>query len=122
VFGYERFFRNGVEDYFNADPELAGRSLIADSSLRGFDQLHFALPRPMQHHQLALGIAEDENIFVAEVRLFDRFFQRHRTKRNRVPGMHQMHFGGPRHRWKFMNENGNGGINRQSERRLKVVF
>ena len=42
-----------------------------------------------------LGL-EYENIAVAEVRLFDRFLQRHRAKRNRVLGMHQMHFGGPR--------------------------
>jgi c-di-GMP-related signal transduction protein len=25
VFGYELLFRNGVEDYFNADPEIAGQ-------------------------------------------------------------------------------------------------
>ena len=56
------------------------------------------------------------------MRLFDRFFERHRTKRNRVLGMNQVHFGGPRHRWKFMNEHGNGGIFRQSERRLNVLL
>jgi c-di-GMP-related signal transduction protein len=28
VFGYELLFRNGVEDYFNADPELAARSTV----------------------------------------------------------------------------------------------
>jgi EAL and modified HD-GYP domain-containing signal transduction protein len=32
VYGYEILFRNGVEDYFNADPELAARSTL-DSSL-----------------------------------------------------------------------------------------
>ncbi len=28
VFGYEILFRNGVEDYFNADPELAARTIL----------------------------------------------------------------------------------------------
>jgi hypothetical protein len=28
VFGYEILFRNDVEDYFNADPELAARATL----------------------------------------------------------------------------------------------
>src|SRR6266852_7498060 len=28
VFGYELLFRNGVEDYFNTDPELAARTIL----------------------------------------------------------------------------------------------
>jgi len=35
VFGYELLFRNGVEDYFNADPELAARSTLDSSLLYG---------------------------------------------------------------------------------------
>ncbi|MGB9235155.1 MAG: EAL domain-containing protein [Terriglobales bacterium] len=39
VFGYELLFRNGVEDYFNADPELAARSMLDSSLLLGMDAL-----------------------------------------------------------------------------------
>src|SRR5208337_4746066 len=39
VFGYEIFFRNGVEDYFNADPELAARSMVDSSLLFGINML-----------------------------------------------------------------------------------
>ena len=39
VFGYEILFRNGVEDYFNADPELAARSMLDSSLLYGINTL-----------------------------------------------------------------------------------
>ncbi len=39
VFGYELLFRNGVEDYFNADPELAARSTLDSSLLYGINML-----------------------------------------------------------------------------------
>jgi c-di-GMP-related signal transduction protein len=39
VFGYELLFRNGVEDYFNADPELAARSTLDTSLLFGISAL-----------------------------------------------------------------------------------
>ncbi|MGC2517283.1 MAG: HDOD domain-containing protein [Terriglobales bacterium] len=39
VFGYELLFRNGVEDYFNADPELAARSTLDSSLLYGINVL-----------------------------------------------------------------------------------
>ena len=39
VFGYEILFRNGVEDYFNADPELAARSTLDSSLLFGITTL-----------------------------------------------------------------------------------
>jgi c-di-GMP-related signal transduction protein len=39
VFGYELLFRNGVENYFNADPELAARSTLDSSLLFGIDTL-----------------------------------------------------------------------------------
>jgi c-di-GMP-related signal transduction protein len=39
VFGYELLFRNGVEDYFNADPEMAARSTLDSSLLFGIDTL-----------------------------------------------------------------------------------
>src|ERR1019366_7790185 len=39
VFGYELLFRNGVEDYFNADPELAARSTLDSSLLYGINTL-----------------------------------------------------------------------------------
>jgi c-di-GMP-related signal transduction protein len=39
VFGYEILFRNGVEDYFNADPELAARSTVDSSLLFGITTL-----------------------------------------------------------------------------------
>jgi c-di-GMP-related signal transduction protein len=39
VFGYELLFRNGVEDYFNADPELAARSMLDSSLLYGINTL-----------------------------------------------------------------------------------
>jgi c-di-GMP-related signal transduction protein len=39
VFGYEILFRNGVEDFFNADPELAARSTLDSSLLYGIDTL-----------------------------------------------------------------------------------
>jgi c-di-GMP-related signal transduction protein len=39
VFGYEILFRNGVEDYFNADPELAARSTLDSSLLFGINTI-----------------------------------------------------------------------------------
>ena len=39
VFGYELLFRNGIEDYFNADPELAARSTLDSSLLFGLNTL-----------------------------------------------------------------------------------
>jgi c-di-GMP-related signal transduction protein len=39
VFGYEILFRNGLEDYFNADPELAARSTLDSSLLFGINTL-----------------------------------------------------------------------------------
>ena len=39
VFGYEILFRNGVEDYFNADPDLAARSTLDTSLLLGMSKL-----------------------------------------------------------------------------------
>jgi c-di-GMP-related signal transduction protein len=39
VFGYELQFRNGLEDYFNADPELASRSTLDSSLLFGLNTL-----------------------------------------------------------------------------------
>jgi len=39
VFGYEILFRNGVEDYFNADPELAARTILDSSLLYGIETL-----------------------------------------------------------------------------------
>lgn len=39
MFGYEILFRNGVEDYFNADPELAARSTLDSSLLFGITTL-----------------------------------------------------------------------------------
>ncbi|MEY2394433.1 MAG: hypothetical protein QOF94_778 [Acidobacteriaceae bacterium] len=39
VIGYEILFRNGVEDYFSADPELAARSTLDSSLLFGIATL-----------------------------------------------------------------------------------
>ena len=40
VFGYELFFRDGIEDYFNAcDPDAASRSTLDSSLLTGLDVL-----------------------------------------------------------------------------------
>lgn len=39
VFGYELLFRNGVEDYFNSDPELAARVTLDSSLLYGINKL-----------------------------------------------------------------------------------
>jgi len=39
VYGYEILFRNGVEDYFNADPDLAARSTLDSSLLFGINTL-----------------------------------------------------------------------------------
>ncbi len=39
VFGYELLFRNGVQDYFAADPDLAARSTLDSSLLLGLDTL-----------------------------------------------------------------------------------
>jgi EAL and modified HD-GYP domain-containing signal transduction protein len=39
VFGYELLFRNGIEDYFNADPDLAARSMLDSSLLFGLNTL-----------------------------------------------------------------------------------
>ena len=39
VIGYELFFRNGIEDHFNSDPELAARSTLDSSLLFGLNVL-----------------------------------------------------------------------------------
>ncbi len=39
VFGYELLFRNGLEDYFNADPDMAARSTLDSSLLFGLKTL-----------------------------------------------------------------------------------
>ncbi len=39
VFGYELLFRNGIENYFNADPESAARSTLDSSLLFGINTL-----------------------------------------------------------------------------------
>lgn len=39
VFGYELLFRNGLEDYFHADPEFASRSTLDSSLLFGLNTL-----------------------------------------------------------------------------------
>ncbi len=39
VFGYEILFRNGVADFFNADPDLAARSTLDSSLLFGINSL-----------------------------------------------------------------------------------
>jgi c-di-GMP-related signal transduction protein len=39
VFGYELLFRNGVEDYFNADPEIAARTTLDSTLLFGINTL-----------------------------------------------------------------------------------
>jgi c-di-GMP-related signal transduction protein len=39
VYGYELLFRNGVEDYFNADPEVASRYTLDSSLLYGINKL-----------------------------------------------------------------------------------
>ncbi|MFZ0479727.1 MAG: HDOD domain-containing protein [Terriglobales bacterium] len=39
LFGYELFFRNGMEDYFNADPEMASRATLDSSLLFGLNTL-----------------------------------------------------------------------------------
>lgn len=39
VYGYELLFRNGIEDYFNADPDSAARSTLDSSLLFGLNTL-----------------------------------------------------------------------------------
>jgi c-di-GMP-related signal transduction protein len=39
VFGYELLFRNGVEDFFNADPEIAARTTLDSTLLFGINTL-----------------------------------------------------------------------------------
>jgi EAL and modified HD-GYP domain-containing signal transduction protein len=39
VFGYELLFRNGIQDYFHADPDLAARSTLDSSLLFGLNTL-----------------------------------------------------------------------------------
>lgn len=60
---------------------LQSDSLLLTFFLWRFDQLHLSVARAVKHHQLALRIAENKNVTVAKVCLFDRFFQCHRTQR-----------------------------------------
>jgi EAL and modified HD-GYP domain-containing signal transduction protein len=39
LFGYELLFRNGIEDFFNADPEMASRATLDSSLLFGLNTL-----------------------------------------------------------------------------------
>src|SRR5271157_5255195 len=63
-------------------------------ALRHFDQLDLAVFATMQHIDLALRVAEDEHITIAELALLHRFLHGHRAHGNGIIGAHQVCFGG----------------------------
>jgi erythrin-vacuolar iron transport family protein len=63
-------------------------------SLRRFDELHFAFPGAVEDHQFAFGVAEDEDIAVAEVGFLDGFFEGHGTHGYGFARADQVDFGG----------------------------
>lgn len=81
---------------------LTVRKPAAESLLRCFDQLHLSFARAVKDHHFSFRIAEDEDVAIAKMGLFDCFFERHRPHRNGVPGVHEVYFRGLSNRWKFV--------------------
>src|SRR5580700_3323503 len=95
---------------------------VQSPHLRGFDQLHFAVSRAVQDHDFAFGVAEYENVAVAEVGFFDGFFERHGAHGDGFVGADQMHLGGFGHRWIFMHDHRYSRFFRETDRGLQVVL
>ena len=86
---------------------------LAASRLGRFDQFHFAVASAVQHHHLAFGIAEHENIAVAKVGLLDGFFQSHGAQGDRIARVNQVNVRSPGDRRKLVynDRNCGGGSN-----------
>ena len=78
--------------------------------LRGFDQLHLSISRAVEDHYFAFGIAEDEDVAVAEVGFLDGFFEGHGTHGDCVGGSDQVYLGGLRYGRIFVDEHRHGGF------------
>jgi hypothetical protein len=62
--------KRGPFDFAQDDKGNEGRWF-----LWGFDEFHFAVAGAVEDHYFAFGIAEDEDVAVAEVGFFDGFFE-----------------------------------------------
>src|SRR5260370_5572121 len=84
--GWHRLGRGGrVEDPSHTISPLLGC----------FDQLHLAIAGTVQDHYLAFGVAEDEDVAVAEVSFFYGVFESHAAQAYRFVGADQGNLGGP---------------------------
>ena len=58
----------------------------------------------MQNHDFAFGVAEDEDVAIAEVGLFDSFFEGHGTHCDSFLGAHEVNFSSASDRGKFVHD------------------
>ena len=65
--------------------------------LRGLDQFHLAVAGAVQDHDFAFGIAEDEDVAVAEVGFLDGLFEGHGAHGDGFVGADKVNLGGSRH-------------------------
>src|SRR5271167_1557114 len=73
-------------------------------NLRYFNQFDLAVLPAVQYLDLTLGIAEDEDLAIAELALLHRFFHGHGTHGDGVIRLHQMGFGGAGNGWKLVHD------------------
>src|ERR1700735_20706 len=67
---------------------------ISKLLLWSFDQFHFAVSGAVEDHYFTLGIAEDEDVAVAEVGFLDSLFEGHGAHGDGLVGADQVNFGG----------------------------
>ena len=76
----------------------------------------------VQDHDLAFGIAEDEDVAVPEVSFLDRLFQRHGTHGHRFIGTDQVNLGGSGDRRILVHHHRDGGFFVKANGGLNVLL
>ena len=79
-------------------PGIKLPKLVVRSPDHGVDQFHLAVSGAVQDHHLALGVAENEDIAVAEMGFFDGFFESHGAHGDSFIGANQVNLRGAGHR------------------------
>src|SRR5438270_3292005 len=92
------------------------------TTLRHFDQFHFAVPGSVQDHHFAFGIAEYEEVSILEVSFFDGLLQGHGTHGDGFIGSDDMHFGNLGHSRISVNHDGHSGFFRDSDDGLQFLL
>jgi len=92
------------------------------SFLWGFDQLHFAVSGAVEDHDFAFGVAEDEDVAVAEVGFFDGLFEGHGMHGDGFIGADEVNLGGFGHRRIAVHGDGDGGFFGDADFSLSAGF